>query len=66
MAPVAGMPPKKRARDVGHALRDEFLVGIVVVVDHAVGHNGGKERLDGGEQGDGRRWPDQVAEVVPN
>ncbi len=51
IAPVAGIPPKKRRRDVGEALRHQLLVGVVPVV-------GGEQRLDRGEQ---REWSSRAA-----
>ncbi len=42
-----GEAAEQRRGDVGDALRHEFLVGVVAVVDLAVGDAGGQQRLDG-------------------
>ena len=60
-----GNAAKKRADDIGQALRDEFLVGVVPVVYHAVGDHGAEEGLDGGQQRDRHSRLEQVLDVVP-
>ena len=42
-----GEAAEQRRDDVGRALADEFLVGIVTRAGHAVGDHGGEQRLDG-------------------
>ena len=51
---------EERRRDVGDALRDELDVGLVAAADHAVGDDGGEQRLDGGEQGDRDRRREEL------
>ncbi len=46
MVPVAGMPPKKGTTNIGKALRQQFLIGIVFVAYHAVGHARAQKRLN--------------------
>jgi len=53
MAPVAAMPPNEWCRDVGEALADQLLVRVVPGAGHAVGDDGGQQRLDGAQHGDG-------------
>jgi hypothetical protein len=57
-----GEAAEERGGDVGHALGDQFLVGVVAVVDLAVGDARRQQRFDGAEQGDGDRRRDQLAE----
>ena len=59
-----GQPAEKRAYKVCRALRHEFGVGVVPVVDEAVGDDGGKQRLDGAEEGDGHGRAEEVANAV--
>jgi hypothetical protein len=59
-----GEAAEERGGDVGQALGDEFLVGIVAVVDLAVGDARREQRFDGAEQGDGDRRRDQLAEIM--
>jgi hypothetical protein len=60
-----GKAAEKRRGEVGDALGDEFLVGVVAVVDGAVGDPRRQQRLDGAEQGDGEGRGDQLAEGGP-
>jgi hypothetical protein len=62
--PDGGKAAKKRGGDMGQALSHQFLVGVVAVVDLAVGDTGREQRFDGAEQGDGDRRRDQLAEIV--
>ena len=56
---------EERADDVGDALRHEFLVGIVPVVNHAVGHHRAEQRFDRRQQRDGHRRLEQMLDVFP-
>jgi hypothetical protein len=64
MAPVAAKPPKSGAAMLARPLGDQFLVGVVAVIDLAVGDTCREQRLDGAEQGDGDGRRDQFAEIV--
>ena len=48
---------------VGHALRHQLLVGVVAVVNQAVGDASAKQRLDGAQQGQGDDGHAQVLQV---
>ena len=48
-----GNAAKERADNIGQSLRDELLIRVVPVVDHAVRHHGAEERFDGSEEGNG-------------
>ena len=41
-----GKAAEQRRDDVGRALADEFLVGVVARAGHAVGDHGRQQRLD--------------------
>ena len=58
IAPVAAKPPKSGVSDVRDALADELLVGVVTRAGHAVGHDGGQQRLDRAEHRDRERRGD--------
>lgn len=60
-----GNTAEERRTDVGNALADEFLVGVVVVTAHAVCHSGGKQGLDGTEHGDGQRRGEEELHLFP-
>ena len=49
-----GNAAEKGADDVGDPLRHQFLIGIVLVVNHAVRHHRAQERFNGGQQRDGQ------------
>lgn len=49
----SGDSAEKRGGQVGDALCDEFLIGVVAFAGEAVGNDGGEKRGDGGEEGDG-------------
>ncbi len=51
--PCRGDAAKEPRENVGRALCDEFGVGAVPPADHPVGDNGGEQRFDGAEQGNG-------------
>ncbi len=55
---------EQRACHVGHALPDEFLVGVVALARHAVRDDGGEEGLDGAEHGDGDGAGEHFADDV--
>jgi hypothetical protein len=60
---AGGRKAAKQGRgQVGQALGDEFLVGIVAVLDGGVGDPCRQQGLDGAEEGDGEGWRDQLAE----
>jgi hypothetical protein len=59
-----GKAAEERGGDIGQALGDQFLVGVVAVIDLAVGDACREQRLDGAEQGDGDGRRDQLAEIV--
>ena len=62
MAPVAGIPPKSGASDVGHALAEQLPVRVVgPAVGHAVGDLGRQQALDGGQGGDRERGAEVAA-----
>ena len=50
MVPVTQKPPKRPGGDVGDALGDELGVRAVAPAGHAVGDDGGEERLDRAEE----------------
>ena len=56
---------EERADDIGQALGHEFLIGIVAVIDHAVGDHGAEQRFDGREQSNRHRGLEQVLDIVP-
>lgn len=47
---------EKRRTEIGHALRDEFGVGVVALAGHAVRDDGGEERFYPREKGDRDGW----------
>jgi hypothetical protein len=49
--------------DIGRALRHQFAIGAVAPPGHAVGHNGGEQRFDGAEQGEGDRGGQHVHDL---
>lgn len=57
---------EERGAEVGHALADEFLVGVVVVAAYTVGHGGRKERLNGTEHGNHHGGGEESLEVFPS
>ena len=48
-----GQAAKQRGGDVGNTLGHELLSGTMTKARHAVGHHGGQQRLDAGQEGDG-------------
>ena len=56
---------EERRQQVGGALRDELGVGVVAVVDHAVGHRRRQKRFDGAQDGDGDSHGEEVADRLP-
>src|SRR6201999_133456 len=54
-----GKAAKQRVDDIGDALSDQLLVGIVLGATHAVGDHGGQQRFDRSEQGDREGRPHQ-------
>ena len=54
---------EQRGDEVGRALGEQFLVGVVAVVDLAVGDARREQGFDGAEHGDGQRRGDQLAQV---
>ena len=60
-----GYAAEERRAEVGHALAYKFLVGVVMVAAHAVGHGGGEQRLDGAEHGDDHGRGQQRTHAVP-
>ena len=62
MAPVAGKPPNIGETDVGDSLADQFDVGIVAVVAHAVGDHGRHQRLDRSQHGHGEGRSEQAVD----
>ncbi|MCY1413089.1 hypothetical protein D9M71_285140 [compost metagenome] len=54
-----GEAAEQRRGDVGDALADQFLVGVVAGAGHAVGDHRREQRLDGAEHGDGEGRADQ-------
>src|ERR1051325_7142423 len=60
-----GDAAEERAEDVGQALGHEFLIGVMAVIHHAVGHHGAEERFDGRQDGNGHGWREQMADVFP-
>ena len=63
IAPVAGMPPKRPDAMLAMPCADELDVGLVAAADHAVGHDGREQRLDRGEQRDGHRRREELADA---
>ena len=51
---------EQRRDDVGDALPDQLLIGVVARARHAVGDDGRQQRLDRAEHRDGERRPDQL------
>ena len=49
----SGKSAEHGRKDVGYALADEFYVGIMVVVAHAVRNHGRHERFDRAQHRDG-------------
>ena len=49
---------KERADNIGDPERNEFLVGVVPVFDHAIRDHCAKQRFDCGQQGDGHGGPE--------
>ena len=70
-----GHRPRNRARhrnaaeqrrgEVGNALRHQFLVGVVPVVCHAIGHPGAQQGFDGPQEGNGKRRSHQILGRLP-
>ncbi|CPQ89308.1 Uncharacterised protein [Bordetella pertussis] len=54
-----GKAAEQRRDDIGQALADQFLVGIVAGAGHAVGHHGRQQGFDGAQHGDGESRADQ-------
>ena len=52
----------KRTKDIRDALPDQFLVGIMTCVGHAVGDHRGEQRFNRAESGDGEGRSHQVAQ----
>ena len=52
MVPVTQMPPNRTDADIGDALRAELAVRAMSAAAHAVGDDGGEQRLDRAEQRD--------------
>jgi hypothetical protein len=50
------------ADEIREALADQFLIGIVPLVHHAIGDDGAQEGLHGDEHGDGEGGLDQLRE----
>jgi hypothetical protein len=48
-----GNPAEERAEKIGEALRDQFLVGVVAGVGHAIGHSGREEAFNAAERRNG-------------
>ena len=61
----AGNAAEERRADIGNALADEFLVAVVVVAAHTVGHRGGEQRLDGAQHGNHHRRGQQRLNALP-
>jgi hypothetical protein len=55
-----GKPAEQRRGDVGQALADQFLIGIVTRSSHAVGNHRRQQRFDRAEHGDRKRRTDQL------
>ena len=64
MAPVAAKAAEERGGDIGQPLGDQFLIGVVAVINLAVGNASREQRFDGAEQGNGDRRRDQLAKIV--
>ena len=56
---------EKRSDEVGHALRHQFLIGIVPVVDQFVGDARAQQRFDCAEKRDRHRRCDQFLDELP-
>ena len=56
----SGNAAKKWRHHVGDALRHQLLIGIVAVVDHAVGHHRRKQRFNRRQQRDGDSRTDKL------
>ncbi|MDT4871145.1 hypothetical protein FQZ97_1062620 [compost metagenome] len=54
-----GEPTEQGYSQIGDALTDQFLIGVVPGPRHAIGHHGGQQRLDGTQHGDGESRADQ-------
>ncbi|MNT55156.1 hypothetical protein D3C72_1923720 [compost metagenome] len=55
-----GETAEQRCGQVGDALADQFLVGIMLAARHAVGHHRRQQRLDGPEHGNRKGRADQL------
>ena len=60
--PRGGNAAKERSDDVGNALSHQFLVRVVTIARHAVGHRGRKQALDRAEHRNHQRGGQQRAE----
>ncbi len=60
IAPVAGKPPKIGQTRFRDALGYEFRIAVMAVSREAVGDDGGEQRFDRAQQGDGG-WPGRSA-----
>ena len=55
---------KERRHDVGNALSNEFLVGIVVIARHTVCHRGRKQALNSAQDGNDKSRGEQSTQCV--
>ena len=60
-----GDAAKERCHQIGHALGHQFLIRVVAIVDHAVGHPGAQQRFDGTQQGDRDGRPEELLHALP-
>ena len=61
----SGNAAEDGADDVGYALANKLLVGVVLVANDTVGNGGGEKALNGAEHSDGEGGREETLDVVP-
>ncbi|MDT4852855.1 hypothetical protein FQZ97_871040 [compost metagenome] len=54
-----GEAAEQWSSQIGNALTDQLLIGVVLGPRHAIGHHGGQQRLDGAQHGNGESRANQ-------
>ncbi len=62
--PGGGQTGKQGRSNVGHPLGHQLGVRVVLIFNHAVGHHGTEQRLDGGQQRDGKGGLNQKTQRI--
>ena len=60
-----GDPAKKWAHQIGNALGHQFLIGVMTIINHPVGHAGAEQGLNGAEQSNRKGWRNQLPGRLP-